>query len=64
MEHLNSSISAGERESMFLSSAPAPQSHATRVPQLAGATRPQKQQQAKASALADPGDSSDSDGKS
>ena len=73
MEHLNSSISAGERSSTFLSSSaavsvPGSRAQASRAPEGRAKSRPHKQrqkhqQQPQASALVVPVGSSDSEGQ-
>lgn len=70
MEHLNSSISAGERESLYLSAAPVQQSQASSVVAQAGrasqprrAAQPHKRSKATA-AVALPEESSESEGES
>ena len=62
MEHLNSAISVGERESMFLSDSP-PKSQLSKLPQ-ARASTPQKQKHPNPRAKLVPGGSLDSEGES
>ena len=67
MEHLNNSISAGERNSMFLSASTAiPRAQLSHVPEGRAKSRPHRQKQSRpqASVMAVPEGSSDSEGES